>query len=54
VNHFARLLDALGWDATAMSVAQREAGCFSKLSRICGFDDAKCNLPHFSVSFFGH
>jgi hypothetical protein len=35
VNHFAGLLDAIGWDAAPMSVAEKEAGCLCKLSRIC-------------------
>jgi hypothetical protein len=40
VNHFAGLLDAIGWDATPMSVAEKEARCLCKLSWICGPRDA--------------
>jgi hypothetical protein len=40
VNHFARVLDAIGWDASAMSVAQKDAGCLGKLGGICGLGDA--------------
>src|SRR6516165_6007658 len=40
VNHCAGLLDAIGWDAAAVSVAQKEARCLCKLSRICGPRDA--------------
>src|SRR6516164_5721995 len=40
VNHFAGVLDAIGWDPAAMSVAQKEAGCLGKLSRIRGLGDA--------------
>ena len=40
VNHFAGLLEAIGWDAAPMSVAEKEARCLCKLSRICGPRDA--------------
>jgi hypothetical protein len=40
VNHFAGVLDAIRWDAAAMSVAQKEAGGLGKLSRICGLGAA--------------
>src|SRR5215469_10771295 len=40
VNPCAGVLDAVGWDAAAMSVSEKEAGCFCKLSRICGLGDA--------------
>jgi hypothetical protein len=32
--------DAIGWDAAAMSVAQKDAGCLGKLGGICGLGDA--------------
>jgi hypothetical protein len=35
MNHGAGTLDAIGWDAAAMSVAEQKAGCLCKLSRIC-------------------
>jgi hypothetical protein len=40
VNHFAGVLDAIGWDAAPMSVTEKEARCLCKLSRICGPRDA--------------
>src|SRR6516164_4360844 len=40
VNHLAGVLDAIGWDAAAMSIAQKEAGGLCQLSRVCGFGDA--------------
>jgi hypothetical protein len=40
VNHFARVRDAIGRDAAAMSVAQKDAGCLGKLGGICGLGDA--------------
>jgi hypothetical protein len=40
VNHFARMLDAIGWDVAAMSVAQKHAGYLRKLGGICGLRDA--------------
>jgi hypothetical protein len=39
MNHRAGALDAIGWDAAAMSVSEKEAGCFRQLSRICGLGD---------------
>jgi hypothetical protein len=43
VNHFARVLDGIGWDAAAVSVAQKDAGSLGKLGAICGLGDA---TPH--------
>jgi hypothetical protein len=40
VNHFAGLLDAIGWDAAPMSVAEKEARYLCKLSWICSPRDA--------------
>ena len=40
VNHLAGVLDAIGWDPAAMSVAEKEARCLCKLSWICGPRDA--------------
>jgi hypothetical protein len=40
MNHCASLLDAIGWDAAPMSVAEKEAGCLCKLSRICSLRGA--------------
>ena len=40
VNHFAGVLDAIGWDAAPMSVTEKEACCLCKLSRICCPRDA--------------
>jgi|SRR6516225_4944132 hypothetical protein len=40
MNHRAGMLDAIGWDAAAMSVAKKESGCLCELSRICGLRDA--------------
>jgi hypothetical protein len=40
VNHFARVLDGIGWDAAAVSVAQKDAGSLGKLGGICGHGDA--------------
>jgi hypothetical protein len=40
VNHCAGVLDALGLDPTAMSVAQQEAACLRKPSRVGGLGDA--------------
>src|SRR5271163_3699566 len=39
VNHLSGVLDAIGGDSAAMSVAQEEATCLRKLSRI-GFGEA--------------
>jgi hypothetical protein len=39
-NHCAGVLDPIGRDAAAMSVAEKEAGCLCKLSRISGLGDA--------------
>src|SRR5271166_3380762 len=41
VNHCAGVLDTIGRDAAAMSVAEKKAGCLCKLSRICGLGDAR-------------
>ena len=39
VDHLAGTLPAVGLDAAAMGVAEKEAGCFGKLSRVCGLGD---------------
>jgi hypothetical protein len=41
--HFSGVLDALSWDAAAMSIAEEEATCLRKLRRIgrLGHADAK-------------
>src|SRR5271168_4819564 len=40
VNHLSGVLNAIGGDSAAMSVAQEEAACLRKLNRIGGFGDA--------------
>ena len=40
LNHFSGVLDAISWDAAAMSVTQKEASRLSKLDRIGGLGDA--------------
>jgi len=40
VNHCAGVIHAIGRNTAAMSVAQKEAGCLGKLSRICGLGAA--------------
>src|SRR5271169_3853399 len=39
VNHLSGMLDAVGWDAAAMSAAQEEAACLRESSRIGGLGD---------------
>jgi hypothetical protein len=39
LNHFPGVLDAISWDAAAMSVTQKEASRLSKLDGIAGMSD---------------